>query len=44
MKSHTLPALRAMPAAQVQISMPVQGVLRDVRHAFLGPRVRHQTL
>jgi transposase-like protein len=25
-----------MPAAQVQISMPVQGVLRDVRHAFLG--------
>lgn len=36
MKSHTKPALRAMPAAQVQISMPVQGVLRDVRHAFLG--------
>ena len=36
MKSHTLSALRAMPAAQVQISMPVQGVLRDVRHAFLG--------
>jgi hypothetical protein len=36
MKSHTLPALRAMPAAQVQISLPVQGVLRDVRHAFLG--------
>ena len=30
------PALRAMPAAQVQISLPVQGVLRDVRHAFLG--------
>jgi transposase-like protein len=25
-----------MPAAQVQISLPVQGVLRDVRHAFLG--------
>ena len=35
-KSHTKPALRAMPAAQVQISLPVQGVLRDVRHAFLG--------
>ena len=36
MKSHTKPALRAMPASQVQISLPVQGVLRDVRHAFLG--------
>ena len=36
MKSHTKPALRAMPAVQVQISLPVQGVLRDVRHAFLG--------
>lgn len=36
MKSHTKPALQAMPAAQVQISLPVQGVLRDVRHAFLG--------
>jgi transposase-like protein len=36
MKSHTKRALRAMPAAQVQISIPVQGVLRDVRHAFLG--------
>jgi putative transposase len=36
MKSHTKPALRAMPAAQVQISLPVQGVLRDVHHAFLG--------
>lgn len=36
MKSHTKPALRAAPAPQVQISMPVQGVLRDVRHAFLG--------
>jgi putative transposase len=35
-KSHTKPALRAMPASQVQISLPVQGVLRDVRHAFLG--------
>jgi hypothetical protein len=36
MKSHTTLALRAVPAAQVQISIPVQGVLRDVRHAFLG--------
>jgi putative transposase len=36
MKSHMNPALRAMPAAQVQISLPVQGVLRDVRHALLG--------
>jgi hypothetical protein len=35
MKSHTKPALRAMPAAQVQILLPIQGVLRDVRHAFL---------
>ena len=25
-----------MPAAQVQIWLPMQGVLRDVRHAFLG--------
>mgnify|MGYP006193897817 FL=1 len=39
MKSHTKPALRAMPAAQVQISLPVQGVLRDVRHAFLEDKV-----
>ncbi|MFN9011698.1 MAG: hypothetical protein ACK5XU_06575, partial [Pseudomonadota bacterium] len=36
MKSRTKPALRALPAAQLQISLPVQGVLRDVRHAFLG--------
>ena len=36
MKSRTKPALRALPAAQVQISLPVQGVLHDVRHAFLG--------
>jgi putative transposase len=36
MKSHTKPAMRALPAAQVQISLPVQGVLRDVRHALLG--------
>ena len=36
MKSHTKPALRVMPAAQVQISLPVQGVLCDVHHAVLG--------
>ena len=36
MKSRTKPALRALPTAQVQFSLPVQGVLRDVRHAFLG--------
>jgi hypothetical protein len=30
------PALRVLPAAQVQSWLPVQGVLRDVRHAFLG--------
>ena len=36
MKSRTKPALRALPAAQAQISLPVQGVLRDVRNAFLG--------
>lgn len=36
MKSRTTPALRALPSAQVQIPLPVQGVLRDVRHAFLG--------
>lgn len=36
MKPHTKPVLRAMPAAQVQISPPVQGVLRDARHAFPG--------
>jgi transposase-like protein len=36
MKSRTKPALRALPSAEVQISLPVQGVLRDVRHAFLG--------
>jgi len=36
MKSRTKPALRAYRTAEVQISLPVQGVLRDVRHAFLG--------
>jgi len=36
MKSHMRPALRAMPAVRVQISMPLQGVLRDVCHAVGG--------
>lgn len=36
MKSHMKAALRATPAVRVHISMPVQRVLRDVRHAFLG--------
>jgi transposase-like protein len=36
MKSRTKPALRVLPPAEVQISLPVQGVLRDVQHAFLG--------
>jgi transposase-like protein len=36
MKSRTKPALRALPSVEVQISLPVQGVLREARHAFLG--------
>ena len=36
MKSRMKPALRAVEAVEVQISLPVQGVLRDVRHAFVG--------
>lgn len=36
MKSRTKPALRVVPAAQVQLSLPIQGVLQDVRHAFYG--------
>jgi hypothetical protein len=39
MKSRTKPALRAVPAAQVQLSLNVQGVLRDVQQAFYGLRV-----
>ena len=35
-KSPTKPALRAIPAAQVQLSLNVQGVLRDVQQAFYG--------
>jgi transposase-like protein len=30
------PALRVIPAAQVQLSLPIQGVLQDVKHAFYG--------
>jgi hypothetical protein len=36
MKSRTKPALRVVPAAQVQLSLAVDGVLRDVQHAFYG--------
>lgn len=36
MKSLTKSALRTIPEAQFQISLPMQGVLRDVQHAFLG--------
>ena len=36
MKSRTKPALRVVPTAEVQISLPVQGVLQDVKHAFYG--------
>lgn len=36
MKSRTKPALGVVPTAQVQISLPVQGVLQDIKHAFYG--------
>lgn len=36
MKSRTKPALRAVPAAQVQLSLVMEGVLKDVQHAFYG--------
>ena len=36
MKSRTKPALRVVPAAQVQLSLAMDGVLRDVQHAFYG--------
>ena len=36
MKSRTKPSLRVLPAAQVQLSLAMDGVLRDVRHAFYG--------
>ena len=36
MKSRMKPALRVVPTAPVQFSLAVDGVLRDVRHAFYG--------
>jgi transposase-like protein len=36
MKSLTKSGLRAAPAVQLQISLPLQGVLQDVKHAFVG--------
>jgi len=36
MKSLTKSGLRAIPTAPVQISLPIQGVLQDVKHAFHG--------
>lgn len=36
MKSRMKPALRAVPAATMQLTLPVQGVLKDVRSAFYG--------
>jgi transposase-like protein len=36
MKSLTKSGLRAIPDCQFQISLPMQGVLRDVQHAFVG--------
>jgi len=36
MKSRTKPALRVVPAATVQLTLPVQGVLKDVHSAFYG--------
>src|SRR6478736_7815559 len=36
MKFRTKPALRAVATASVQIPLPMQEVLADVRHAFMG--------
>lgn len=36
MKSRTKPALRVVSTAQVQLSLAMDGVLRDVQHAFYG--------
>jgi len=36
MKSLTKCGPRAIPESQFQISLPMQGVLRDVQHAFVG--------
>jgi transposase-like protein len=30
------PALRVVPAAHVQLTLPIQGVLQDVKHSFYG--------
>jgi len=40
MKSLTKSGPRAIPDSQFQISLPMQGVLRDVQHAFVGLCVR----
>ena len=36
MKSRTKPALRMAPAMQVQVTLPLEGVLEDVKHCFMG--------
>ena len=36
MKSRMKPALRVVPAAHVQLTLPIQGVLQDVKHSFYG--------
>ena len=36
MKSRTKPPLRVVPAAQVQLSLSMDGVLRDLQHSFYG--------
>lgn len=36
MKSLMKPALRVAPAVEVQILLPMQGVLQDVKHAYMG--------
>ena len=36
MKSRTKPALRVVAPAQVQLTLPIQRVLKDVKHAFYG--------
>lgn len=36
MKSRTKPALHLVPPPQVQLALPIQGVLKDVKHAFYG--------
>ena len=36
MKSGMKPAPQVVPAAHVQLTLPIQGVLQDVKHAFYG--------